>query len=92
MKIGYLAAICKPYNISFFFIIISFYIVHIYMVQISSQNSAGKVVFYGWVLEPPPWALTEVEVPWSLTKYKHVNFNGSQLAKMKKSIPDTSLP
>ena len=37
------------------------------MVQISLQNSAGKVVFYGWVpRNPPPWALTGVKVPWSL--------------------------
>ena len=44
-----------------------FFIVHTYMVQISLQNSAGKVVFYGWVpRSPPPWAPTGVKVPWSL--------------------------
>ena len=37
------------------------------MVQISLQNSAGKVVFYAWVPRtPPPWAPTGVKVPWSL--------------------------
>ena len=36
------------------------------MVQISLQNSAGKVVFYTWVPRNPPWAPTEVKVPWSL--------------------------
>ena len=43
-----------------------FYSAYIY-VQISLQNSAGKVVFYGWVPKnpPPPWAPTEVKVPWS---------------------------
>ena len=31
------------------------------MVQISLQNSGGKVVFYGWVpRNPPPWAPTGV--------------------------------
>ena len=30
------------------------FIVHTYMVQISLQNSVGKVVFYGWgPIEPP---------------------------------------
>ena len=32
-----------------FFAELWFFIVHTYMVQISLQNSAGKVVFYGWV-------------------------------------------
>ena len=32
--------------------------VHTYMVQISLQNSAEKVVFYGWVPRNPPWAPT----------------------------------
>ena len=42
------------------------YSAYIY-VQISSQYSAGKVVFYGWVTRtPPPWAPTGVKVPWSL--------------------------
>ena len=36
------------------------------MVQISSQNSAGKVVFHGCVPRNPPWAQTGVKVPWSL--------------------------
>ena len=36
--------------------------------QISLQNSSGKVVFYGWSLgTPPPWAPTGVKVPWSLS-------------------------
>ena len=43
-----------------------FLIVHTYMVQISLQNSAGKVVFYGWVPRNTPWAPTGVKVPWSL--------------------------
>ena len=46
MKIGYLAAILKRYNIfHFFFFRIVIFIVHTYMVQISLQNSGGKVVF-----------------------------------------------
>ena len=69
-KIDYLSAILKQYNIlifSFFCRIIIF-IVHTYnIVQIPSQNSAGKVVFYGWVPRTlPPWAPTGVKVPWSL--------------------------
>ena len=38
------------------------------MVQISLQNSAWKVVFYGWVPRKPPlpWAPMGVKVPWSL--------------------------
>ena len=36
------------------------------MVQISLQNSGGKVVFYGWVPGTTPWAPTGVKVPWSL--------------------------
>ena len=54
IKIGYLAAILKRYNIFnfFFFCRIVIFIVH--MVQISLQNSAGKVVFYGWVPRNPP--------------------------------------
>ena len=39
------------------------------MVQISLQNSGGKVVFYGWVPRNPPWAPTGVKVPWSLKCY-----------------------
>ena len=31
-----------------------FFIVHTYKVQISLQNSGGKVVFYGWVPRNPP--------------------------------------
>ena len=44
-----------------------FFIVHTYIVQISLQNSDGKVVFLrgGGSMEPP-WALTGVKVPWSL--------------------------
>ena len=41
------------------------------MVQISLQNLAGKVVFYGWVPRTPPWAPTGVKVPWSLKVLKH---------------------
>ena len=67
-KIAYLAAIMKRYNIFkfFFFAELWFFIVHTYMMQISLQNSAGKVVFYGWVPRNPPWAPTGVKVPWSL--------------------------
>ena len=36
------------------------------MVQISLQNSGGKVFFLGGSMEPP-WALTGVKVPWSLS-------------------------
>ena len=36
-----------------------------YMVQISLQNSGGKMVFSGGGV-PSPWALTGVKVPWSL--------------------------
>ena len=48
-----------------------------YMVQISLQNSGGKVVFLGGgSMEPPPLAPTGVKVPWSLS----VNiFNGLNL-------------
>ena len=38
----------------FFFAELWFFIVHTYMVQISLQNSAGKVVFYAWVPRNPP--------------------------------------
>ena len=31
-----------------------FFIVYTYILQISLQNSAGKVVFYGWVPRNPP--------------------------------------
>ena len=37
-----------------FFAELWFFIVHTYMVQISLQNSAGKVVFYAWVPRNPP--------------------------------------
>ena len=37
----------------FFFAELCFYIAHTYMVQISLQNSGGKVVFYGWVPRNP---------------------------------------
>ena len=50
----------------FFFAELWFFIVHIYMVQISLQNCSGKVVLYGWVPRNPPWAPTGVKVPWSL--------------------------
>ena len=36
------------------------------MVQISLQNSGGKVVFSGGVPWNPPWAPTGEKVPWSL--------------------------
>ena len=45
IKIGYLTAILKRYNIFIFFSEFWFVIVHTYMVQISLQNSAGKVFF-----------------------------------------------
>ena len=53
MKIGYLAAILKRYNIItiFFFSELWFFITSSYMVQISVQNSGGKMVFSG--MEPP---------------------------------------
>ena len=41
------------------------------MVQISLQNSGGKVVFYAWVPRNSPWALTGVKVPWSLKGVLH---------------------
>ena len=46
-----------------------FFMTHTYMVQVSLQNSGGKVVFWGGgvgVPWNPPWALTGVKVPWSL--------------------------
>ena len=43
-----------------------------YMVQISLQNSGGKVVFSGGFHGTPPWALTGVKVPWSLKCKRHV--------------------
>ena len=44
-----------------------FLIVHTYMVQISLQNSSGKVVFLEGPRNPLPfWAPTGVKVPWSL--------------------------
>ena len=50
----------------FFFCRIVNFIAHTYMVQISLQNSGGKVVFYGWVPRtPPPWAPPGIKVPWS---------------------------
>ena len=36
------------------------------MMQISLQNSGGKVVFSGGFHGTPPWAPTGVKVPWSL--------------------------
>ena len=50
-----------------FFCRIVIFLVYTYMVQISLQNSAGKVVFYGWVPRNPLWAPTGVKVPWSLS-------------------------
>ena len=48
MKIGYLAAILKRNNIFIFFLQnCDFFIARTYMVQISLQNSGGKVVFSG---------------------------------------------
>ena len=50
IKIGYLAAILKRNNISTFFLQnCDFFIARTYMVQISLQNSGGKVVFSGGV-------------------------------------------
>ena len=37
-----------------FFAELWFFKVHTYMVQISLQNSGGKVVFYAWVPRNPP--------------------------------------
>ena len=49
---GYLAAILKRYNILvFLFAELWFFIARTYMVQISLQNSGGKVVFSGGI----PW-------------------------------------
>ena len=44
----------QHFQFFFFFAELLFFIVHTYMVQISLQNSAGKVVFYGWVPRNPP--------------------------------------
>ena len=41
-------------HFQFFFCRIEIFLVHTYMVQISLQNSAGKVVFYGYVPRKPP--------------------------------------
>ena len=56
------------WNGTFFFLELWALIVHIYMAQISLQNSGGKVVFGGGGFHgnPPPWAPTWVKVPWSL--------------------------
>ena len=62
IKIGYLVAILKWYNTSIFSRIMVFDSAYI-MVQISLQNSGGKVVFLGGSMDP--WALTGVKVPWS---------------------------
>ena len=53
-------------NVHFFLRIVIFFIVHTYLVHISSQNLAGKVVFYGWIPRNPTWAPRGVKVPWSL--------------------------
>ena len=43
------------------------------MVQISLQNSGGKVVFYAWVPgTPPPLGTMGVKVPWSLKGVLHL--------------------
>ena len=49
-----------------FFAELWFFMTRTYMVQISLQNSGGKVVFSGGFHGTPPWALTGVKVPWSL--------------------------
>ena len=41
-------------HFQFFFAELWFLIAHTYMVQISLQNSGGKVVFYTWVPRNPP--------------------------------------
>ena len=51
-----------------FFAELRFFIARTYMVQISLQNSGGKVVFSGGSMVPP-WAPTGVKVPWSLKCY-----------------------
>ena len=61
-----------------FFAELWFCIVHTYMVQISLQNSGGKVVFLRGVPWNPPWASTGVKVPWlkwtnKQTKTKQTN-------------------
>ena len=53
-------------HFQFFFPELWFFIVHTYMVQISLQNSGGKVVFLRGGSMEPPWAPTGVKVPWSL--------------------------
>ena len=40
------------------------------MMQISLQNSAGKVVFYGWVPRNTPWALMGVRMGMSKSRKK----------------------
>ena len=55
-------------HFNIFFAELWFFMTRTYMVQISLQNSGGKVVFSGGgsMEPPPPWALTGVKVPWSL--------------------------
>ena len=53
-------------HFNFFFAELWIFMTRTYMVQISLQNSGGKVVFSGGVPWNPPWALTGVKVPWSL--------------------------
>ena len=50
-----------------------FFIVHTFIVQISSKNSAGKVVFYGWVPRIPLWHQREWEYLGHLS-VKNMNF------------------
>ena len=55
------------------------------MVQLSSQNSGGKVVFYGWVPRNPPWAPTGVKVPWSLKSVNISKKTNKQTNKQKQN-------
>ena len=56
----------QHFQFFFFFAELCFFIARTYMVQISLQNSGGKVVFLRGVPWNPPWAPTGVKVPWSL--------------------------
>ena len=69
------------------------------MVQISLQNSGGKVVFSGGVPwnPSPPWAPTGVKVPWSLNPKRAGLFgpisqpgNSAPPPRSRKPIDETS--
>ena len=71
IKIGYLAAILKRYNIFIFFSELWFF----YSPYIYGANFIAKFPWQKWFSTvgslgpPPPWAPTGIKVPWSLKCY-----------------------